>query len=327
MQMDFLVKDTYADLVRGNPHVTRVLAFPANGTLSELLELRRRVRRERYDLILDIHDSLRSRLLCAGAAEVRRVNKRKLARFALVHFKKDLYRWFGGAPGVAERYLETVRGLGVEDDGLGPELFLPPEAAVRAGEILEEAGLGAGQMAIGLCPSARHFTKIWPAIRFVEAGAALASRHGAPVVVFGGDEEADRCREIAAAVNRRSGFPAVTAAGRTSLLETAAIMDRCAVVVTNDTGLMHLASARGRPVVAVFGSTTRQLGFFPQGGNSRVVEHASLSCRPCTHIGRQRCPLRHFRCMLEISPALVVDAAESVWAGAASAAPDRRRSS
>ncbi|HEX9006298.1 MAG TPA: glycosyltransferase family 9 protein, partial [Bacteroidota bacterium] len=183
-----------------------------------------------------------------------------------------------------------------------------------AAEILAEAELTEGQTAIGLCPSARHFTKIWPATRFAEAGAALAARRRAPVVLFGAPDEADRCREIGAEITRRTGLPAVVAAGRASLLETAALMDRCAVVVTNDTGLMHLASARRRPVVAVFGSTTRQLGFFPQGSNSRVVEHGSLGCRPCTHIGRKRCPLRHFRCMLEVAPASVIDAAESVWA-------------
>ena len=86
-------------------------------------------------------------------------------------------------------------------------------------------------------------------------------------------------------------------------------MDRCDVILTNDTGLMHLAASRRRPLVAVFGPTVRQLGFFPTGPASTVVEHPGLSCRPCTAIGRATCPRGHFRCMADIAESDVVAAA------------------
>lgn len=328
MQMDFLVKDAYADLVRWNPHVTRVIAFPQGGAFQDLVRLRRRIRAERYDVILDIHDSLRSRFLCAGARSVRRVNKRKIARFALIHFKVNLYGLFRGAPGVAERYLETASGLGVAGDGGGPELFLPAAAVERAQELLAAEGLEGETALLGICPSARHFTKMWPEERFAEAAAAFAVRRNASVVLFGADDEAERCRSIARVIARRSpGTRTAVLAGHSSLLVSAAVMDRCGVVVTNDTGLMHCATARERPVVAVFGSTVRQFGFFPMGPASRVVEHPSLACRPCTHIGREQCPLGHFHCMTEIAPEAVVDAASSVWEAASPAAAVTRRSS
>ena len=98
----------------------------------------------------------------------------------------------------------------------------------------------------------------------------------------------------------------------TSLLESASFMDDCTVLVTNDTGLMHMASARKRPVVAVFGPTVREFGFFPQGPEDIVIERAELNCRPCSHIGGDHCPLGHFRCMREIGVDDVLDAVAHV---------------
>jgi heptosyltransferase-2 len=107
-------------------------------------------------------------------------------------------------------------------------------------------------------------------------------------------------------------MPVVNAAGRLSLLQSAALMDRCAVVLANDSGLMHVATARRRPLVAIFGSTVRQLGFAPYGRQSTVVERPEVLCRPCTGIGRERCPQGHFRCMLDISDDQVVAAASTL---------------
>jgi heptosyltransferase-2 len=108
------------------------------------------------------------------------------------------------------------------------------------------------------------------------------------------------------------GVPVVNAAGKLTLLQSAALLDRCAVVLTNDSGLMHVASARKRPLVAVFGSTVRRLGFAPYGHQSIVVERPEVLCRPCTGIGRARCPQGHFRCMLDISDDQVVAAASTL---------------
>jgi heptosyltransferase-2 len=93
------------------------------------------------------------------------------------------------------------------------------------------------------------------------------------------------------------------------------MMDHCAIVLTNDSGLMHLAAARKRKIVAVFGPTVKELGFFPYGSNSVVIEHTSLRCRPCTHVGLPDCPEGHFRCMRDISAERVVDAARALLIG------------
>jgi len=311
-QIDFLVKEEYADLVRYNPHLTHVVPFPSGGTPGDILRLRRLIAASGYDLIIDIHDSIRSRLLASGAAPVTRVNKRKIARALLVYLKIDAYDRWGGAPDVPARYLETVSDWGVTDDGGAPEIYFTAAERSRAEALIAAGGIAPGTRAIGLCPGARHGNKMWPQERFTACTAGLAARHGEmPFLLFGGAEEEGLCAAIVSGLRSAApGAVTLNLAGKLSLLETAAAMDRCAVIIANDTGLMHIAAARGIPVVAVFGPTVRQFGFFPRGSRSSVVEHPGLACRPCTHIGLPRCPEGHFRCMNEIGAARVAAAAE-----------------
>ncbi len=306
-QIDYLVRADYADLLRGNPHLSRLIEFPRGGTLDDLRRTRAEIARARYDRIIDIHGSLRSRILCRGLRNVGRIRKRVFARFLLVHFKRDIYSFFGGSPSVPGRYLETLAAWGVVDDGEGPELFPSAEAEARAAGIFRALEERAAGNVIGICPSARHFTKMWPSERFAECAAALGTRHGAGIVLFGDAAEAERCAAMAKDLaSRAPAVPLLNAAGMLSLAETAAAMDHCRVILTNDSGLMHIAAARRRKVVAIFGSTVRQFGFFPPADRSIVLEEHGLKCRPCTPIGRATCPRGHFRCMLDITPARVI---------------------
>lgn len=313
---DYLVKADYADLVRYNPYLSHVIEFPDHGGLGDLWRLRHAVRNEGYDLIVDIHNSLRSRFVCFGSRRVVRIRKRKVARFFLVKAKWNLYSLFGGAPGMAERYLETLRSLRVENDGDGLEVFSPASARETAENMLEREGIRPGGAFIGIAPTSRHFNKTWPGERFAETASTLAREQKAAVLLFGfGQEERAACQEVKLLIEKQSpGVLAVNLADRLSIPGTAAMMDLCSIVVANDSGLMHLAAARKRKVVAIFGPTVKELGFFPYGTRSTVVEDATVTCRPCTHIGLSRCPKGHFHCMMNIPPARVVEAARGVLA-------------
>jgi heptosyltransferase-2 len=105
---------------------------------------------------------------------------------------------------------------------------------------------------------------------------------------------------------------AYNAAGCLAILETAAAFDSCSLIVSNDTGLMHVACARGRKIVALFGSSVEEFGFFPFRAKSIVLENSGLKCRPCSHIGLDECPKSHFRCMKEISVERVLTAASEL---------------
>lgn len=307
-KIDVLVKAEYADLLRFHPAVSTVMTLETSGK-EELRDLRSNVRAARYDVILDLHNSLRSRYIrfFSGARRVYSVNKREIRRFALVNLKRNLYR--DDVP-VAERYLETAAQLGITGDDGGLELYVPEEIFSRVSTMMSRYKLDRHPAVIGIAPSARHFTKRWPPERFRELGVRLAKERHAKLFLFGSAEETDYCGDIAQMINADAGASAAESlAGKLSLLETAAVLDYCSVVVTNDSGLMHMAAARGRSVVAIFGSTVREFGFFPYRTPSVVLERTGLPCRPCSHIGRESCPEGHFRCMKEISVEEVLHAA------------------
>jgi heptosyltransferase-2 len=309
-QIDYLVRANYADLLRGNPHLSAVIEFPAAGTLADIQRLRTAIRATGYDAVLDIHGSLRSRLLCRGLRNVMRIHKRVVPRFLLVHFKKDLYAFFGGSPPVTERYFEPLIPWDITDDGEGTELFPSPEARAHAEAVLLPLREQGTKTPVGVCPSARHFTKMWPAERFAQSAATLGAQYSAGIVLFGSSGERDRCTAIARLITSLApGVPVLNAAGMLSLSETAAAMDHCRIILTNDSGLMHIAAARKRKLVAIFGSTAQQFGFYPPADRGIVIEEHGLDCRPCTPIGRSSCPRGHFRCLLDIPPARVVAAA------------------
>jgi lipopolysaccharide heptosyltransferase II len=308
--IDYLVKAEYADLVRYNPNINTVVEFPPGGGMKELRQFKQSIVNAGYDLIVDIHDSLRSRYLTLGAPRVVRMNKRKVARFLLVKMKWNLYGLLGGAPGIAERYLETVQRFQIKNDDCGVETFVPDEAVTKVKATLLNAGIDGSKTVVGICPSAKHANKMWSQDRFADVGSAFAGNQ-TPILLFGnGEEERNRCEMVRALIEQR--FPSAVVlnlADTLSLLETAAAMDYCSVVITNDSGLMHLAASRQRKIVAIFGPTVKELGFFPYGTKSVVIENPSLRCRPCTHIGLPECPKKHFKCMNEISTLQVIEAA------------------
>jgi lipopolysaccharide heptosyltransferase II len=309
--IDFVVKSEYADAVRFNPHLSSVIEFKTS-EFEELKALRKTLYKTGYDTIIDIHNSLRSRFLrfVSGARNVYTIRKQVLARFALVQFKWNIYR---RALSASERYFQTGRALQLHDDGNGVEVFVPDAVRESTGMILSGCHLEHYSTVVGLAPSSRHFTKRWPPDRFVELGIALARKHRAKVLVFGGKEDGDYCGDIAQMINADLGSRvAESFAGNFSLLETAAALDFCNIVVSNDTGLMHLAAARKRKLVAIFGSTVKEFGFFPCGTEHIVVEEQGLACRPCSHIGLGRCPKGHFKCMKDITVDRVLKAAESL---------------
>lgn len=298
-RIDFLVKSDYADLVKFNPHLTSVIELKTDSK-EELRILRDSIRNTGYDVFLDIHNSIRSRYIrwLSGAKFKRIVNKRIFRRFFLVNFKWNLYR---STDSVADRYIETARKLGVKNDGLGLEVFVPEENISTVNAIMDKYKLHRYDAVIGMAPCARHFTKCWAPERFIELGIQIMKLFNTKIFIFGSKDEQDYCGDIAQMINVQSGASiAESFAGKLTLLEITTALDNCSVIITNDSGIMHIAAARKRKVVAIFGSTVKEFGFFPYGTENLVVERKDLSCRPCSHIGLLKCPQKHFRCMNDI---------------------------
>lgn len=305
-QIDFLVRSEYADLVKFNPHLSHILQYDIQTGWKGLRELKEFIGEQGYAVVLDLHRNLRSYYLrkISPRPIVLKVNKNRLIRFLLVKFKLNFYeRLYEHIPSVAGKYLRAASDLCQFKNDLKLELFLPQNIADKGKQLWKK--LEKENFAVIMAPGARHFTKRWPSEMYSELIANIHQTYGWRTLLVGSSAETS----LIQAIQEKAGTKACeSVAGYFGLLETAALIKAASVFISNDSGLMHVAAAYQIPQIAIFGSTVRELGFFPINPNSEVIENQGLECRPCTHIGRKSCPKKHFKCMLEITPAKVLDA-------------------
>ncbi len=305
-RIDFITKAKYADLLRFHPALSQIYEFPDHGGFAELKTARRWIAAQGYDVILDLHRNLRSYVLTWRQLRgpIPRMSKYAFRRFLLVKFGINRYR---EVVPVYRRYLNVAGHLGVGDDGRGSEIFIPRDVLQRINARLRESALPEGRF-FALAPGAGFATKRWPIEYFIDLGRNL-SKNNRVFCILGAQQDrrlADQIRQV---------LPeALDFTGRLTLLESAAVLSQARALITNDTGLMHMAEAVKTPVVALFGSTTRELGFFPMLPESVVIENPEIRCRPCSHIGRHQCPKGHFLCMRSLKPERVFRVLkESFW--------------
>ncbi len=304
--IDYVTKTEFAEILVDYPNIRHVYAFDSRSGFSGLRKLAKEIRSAHYDLAVDLHVNPRSIYLrtFGGARMVRRYRKRSLQRQLLRKFHINLLKDAGT---VIERYFTALEDFGIAHDGLGPRLYPDAGSKQKAGELLMECGSG-DRLLLGLAPGASRATKRWPASRFAEAAVSLAGTSRACFVLIGAGEDSPAARRVKEALSGEGNQEVIDLVGKLKLLEAAAVIEKLDLLLSNDTALMHMATAVNTPVVAVFGPTSRELGFFPFGGKARVIEKPDLDCRPCTLHGDAECPEGHFRCMNEIPADRVVEA-------------------
>lgn len=275
-KIDFLVKPQYADAVQHNINLNNVFVFDDYSQLYK----------KEFDFVVDLQNNLRSKRIRKKIPGKQFVFKKpNLKKLLLVKFKKNFFNEIKSIP---ERYADAVPGLTLDNNGL--DLYLP-------GGISPSVKLGTDY--IGFCPGAKHFTKRWLPEYFIHLGNMLTDEDFT-ILLFGGEEDKILCERISAQIPG-----SINLSNSNNLFQTSADMKLCKAVVCNDSGLMHTACASGVPAATFFGSTVKEFGFFPYNSTSLVLENKSLNCRPCSHIGRDSCPLKHFKCMKDITPDLV----------------------
>jgi len=176
--------------------------------------------------------------------------------------------------------------------------------------VRQELPASVGQPLLAVAPGAHWSTKRWPVERFAMVAQELAQTQEAAVVVLGSGEDARLAQELC----QRLSVPVLNSTGKLSLMHTAALLQRCHLLLSNDSGLMHMATALRVPVVAIFGPTVQEFGFYPFKACAQVVS-AELTCRPCSTKGSRRCPRGHHHCMQQVTVAQVGAAAHQMWGG------------
>ena len=308
ISVHYLTKKVFVSLIENNHYIDKLhyLQDDLDAVITEL-------RVEKFDYIADLHNNLRT-LRVRKALGVRNYSFPKLnvQKWLLTNLKIDLMPDVS----IVERYLETVKPLQVRNDNKGLDYFLPPGQKIGNSDIPMSHWGGF----VGCVIGGSYQTKKLP----VEQWQKFCELVAYPVLLLGGPEDQTEGDEIAAVDHVK----VYNSCGKFNINESAELVKHARVVVTNDTGLMHVAAAFGRPVVSLWGNTSPEMGMFPYyGGNalknhisplSVIVENKKLSCHPCSKIGYKKCPRGHFKCMKDLDMHDVADAVARFWVS-----PDR----
>ena len=290
IKIDMIIRQEYADTIKLNPNISQIFHLTRDEKINK--ELIKELTNEKYDLIIDLQNNLRSKkITTALSVKTERFSKNSWKKFLLVNLKINKLK---NEPQIPVRYAKTIAQFELDNKGI--DLF---SNKTISDKIVNKSNL------IGFCPGARHFTKRWPKEYLVELG-NLLSENGFQVLLFGGKTDKELCNEINLNIPN-----SINLANDNDLLQTISDMKQCKAIVCNDSGLMHVASATSKKIIAIFGSTIKEFGFTPYQCENLILENSSLSCRPCSHIGKYHCPKRHFNCMNEIKPEFVFEKIKS----------------
>ena len=305
-RISILAKPWVAPVFAHSPRIDEMIVFDDPGRHSGpagIWRLSGQLRQKRFDAAILLQNAIEAALIATAARIPRRMGFATDGRGLLLTDR--VWR----RPGVkrlhqSRYYLEMLKGLNMPEHGRDLELELDPVDREWAQGFLRPYGIGAGDLVVGLNPSATYGpAKQWFIDRWAELGDRLARDKGARVLIFGGPADRDLGRDLAG----RMACRPLDLCGRTTLGRAMALIETCGLFVTNDSGLMHVAAALNRPLVAIFGSTD-PVATGPLGPNSRVVR-TRLPCSPCL---KTHCPLGHTACMASIGVDAVAAAAGNV---------------
>ena len=255
--------------------------------------------KEKYDYVIDLHHNLRTwwmKLQLPGKHFS--FDKLNYEKWLLVNFKINKMPNLH----IVDRYLNTVKTLGIKNDNEGLDYFLPP-ALSNADSLTQIPYQSFKYIAVAI--GAQHQTKRLPVAKLI----SICNKLPLPVVLLGSEADNAQAEIIAHEVPQ-----CLNACGKLSLHQSAWAVKHAAFVLTHDTGLMHIAAAFNKRIISVWGSTvpafgmTPYLGYNRMQGSAYIAEVAHLNCRPCSKIGYEKCPKKHFNCMQQIDESAVIAA-------------------
>jgi ADP-heptose:LPS heptosyltransferase len=282
VEIHYLTKPQFSKILESNPHIDKVHVLKDSfaDTIHEL-------KYEHFDYIIDLHKNLRSfrvkNRLKIISFSFYKLNKEK---WLMVNFKKnklpDIH--------IVDRYLETLSIFDIQNDQQGLDYFIPKEDEVELKTISPELLSGY----VGVVVGAYHNTKKLPAKKII----SICKKINKPIVLLGGPNDQQEAENIKNGV----GTNIYNTCGKFNINQSAYVVKQANVILTPDTGLMHIASAFKKKIVSVWGNTIPEFGMYPYlpDPTSEIVEIKGLKCRPCTKIGFSKCPKKHFKCILDL---------------------------
>lgn len=283
VEVHYITKQKFLNLIEHNPYLDKIHTF--QDSLNEIIT---ELRAEQYDYIIDLHHNLRSlKLKWALKTKSYSFNKLNWEKFLKVKLKKDVLP----SVHIVDRYLDTVITWNVKNDGKGLDYFISSKDEVNLSEVLPPQFLnGYHALVVG----GSYYTKKIPLQKLKE----ICQKSPLPLVLLGGKEDNVVANELHQ-IFKETTF---NACGIFSINQSASLVRQAHYVITSDTGLMHIAAAYKKNIISIWGNTVPEFGmsaYFP-GHQSQILEVKNLQCRPCSKLGYNQCPKKHFKCMNEI---------------------------
>lgn len=279
-------------VLANNPFLDEVIAYDKRGKdkgIKGMFGLIRGLRKHKFDIAYVPHRYMRSSLIVFLSKIPQRIgfdiSEGKLFLTKKIKYEKNLHE--------VDRLLKLLE-IEILDKKI--ELYPSEKDEKHIDELFENEDLQ-GKKLVAIAIGSKWYTKRWPVEYFNVLIEQLEKREDIKLILIGGNEEKD----LPVVYSEKT----INAIGKTSLLELAELIKRCEICLTNDSSPIHIASAFDTYILAIFGATVKDLGFYPWGENSEVIENKGLYCRPCGLHGGETCPEGHFKCMLEINPELV----------------------
>jgi len=276
-QVHYLTKSSYVSLLKNNPYIDSV--YQIENSITEVIA---DLKKEKYDYVIDLHSNLRTQILKLRlGVPSKSFNKLNLEKFMLTNFKIDNMPKIH----IVDRYFETVKHLGIKNDNQGLDFFLSANDKIDISVFPKDY--------IVFVIGGQHATKILPNEKII----SIIKKVNKAVLLVGGPEDFERGEQIIANTNNT-----INTCGKYSILQSASLVQQAKMIITHDTGMMHIAAAFQQKIYSVWGNTVPEFGMYPylESEQSERIEVKGLNCRPCSKIGYDKCPKGHFKCMQEI---------------------------
>jgi heptosyltransferase II len=308
-QIDFVAIPRAAGLLKNHPAINKVIIYDKRGVdkgVFGLINLSSKLKSENYDVAIVPHRSLRSAVLVRMAACKKRIGFSKSVGKKLftdiVPYPPSMHE--------VERNLTLLRKMAiVHNEKEPPQVYPTDNDKEVVDKLLSDEKILNIKKLICVAPGSVWNTKRWMTEGYIELVEKLISR-GFSVGLIGGEDDFQLCNLILKSVDMTGVF---NTAGKLTLLQSAEMIRRCNVLVSNDSAPIHLAAAVNTPVVAIFGATVPAFGFAPYSDRSLVVETDGLKCRPCSIHGGNQCPIKTFDCMKMITADTVYEKVVDVY--------------
>ena len=309
VEIHVLTKKKFSSLYKTNPYINKVYEYD-----DSLKKNIKELKLENYDYIVDLQKNKRS-------VRVTRALHKPHSSFPKLNFKKFLLTTFkiNLMPDIhiVDRYFKAVEKLGVKNDFQGLDFFISEKNDYPLSELSENFQEGYHAFVIG----GTYKTKILPAVKIVE----IIQKLNEPVILLGGPDDVERANEILDKISKSQNLKIsesqnlrisesqqlISLVGKINLEQSASIVKKAKSVLTNDTGLMHIAAAFHKNIVSVWGNTVPELGMYPylpkEKEKCHIVECKDVKCRPCSKLGFKECPRKHFNCMMKIDCDTIVE--------------------